>query len=256
MARIEANFVTMGTLANKSVFWKKNSVTSDTFAAFSNSLQTLIDIDYWDVSSGVDDTTFFWRAFFVRDGYFRSVRHYVPYSADAVEGETYLKAHKSLYKQLLRWGWGIVEVPLSIKVFLKNKKIPKPLKWIWIYDHLKTRVFMINVVFLITFGFTTLTLINPNVNQSSFAYLLPNIMSVILTFTLIFLVPAAYYRSKLTPEIPKEWPVWRKLVLFAEAFLVIFNLLTFSFFPMIEAQTRMMLGKKMKDLYHTPKMRA
>lgn len=123
------------------------------------------------------------------------------------------------------------------------------------YDHLKTRIFMINVVFLITFGFGLLTLVNPNVRQSSFAYSLPDTMSYILSFTLVFLLPAIYFRSKLTLPMPKHWPVWKKLVTFSEGFLVVINLLTFSFFPMIEAQTRMMFGKKMKDLYHTPKVR-
>lgn len=255
MARIESNFVTMGTLAHRSIFWSKNSLTTDTFAAFSNSLQTLIDANYWDVASGADDTTYFWRAFFARNGYFRAVKHYVPYSADAVEGESFYKAHKSLYKQLLRWGWGVVEVPISLKGFVQHKNIPLSTKLLWIYDHIKTRIFMINIVFLITFGFGILTLVNPNVKQSSFAYLLPDIMSVILTVTLIFLLPAAYYRAKLTPDIPKNWPLWKKLVIFAEGFVVIINLLTFSFFPLIEAQTRMLFGKKMKDLYHTPKMR-
>lgn len=255
MARIEANFVTMGTLAHRSLFWEKTSLTTDTFASFANSLKTLIDANYWDVSSGADDTTYFWRAFFARDGYFRAVKHYIPYSADAVEGASYLKAHKSLYKQLLRWGWGVVEVPISVKGFLTNKKVPLGLKMLWIYDHLKTRVFMINIVFLITFGFGLLTLVNPDVKQSSFAYVLPDIMSVILTVTLIFLIPAVIYRAKLTPPMPKEWSIFRRLRAFSEGFLVIFNLLTFSFVPMVEAQTRMMLGKKMKDLYHTPKMR-
>jgi len=255
MMRIEANFVTLGTLSHRSLFWKKNSLTTDTFAAFSNSLQTLIDADFWDVASGADDTTYFWRAFFARDGDFVAVKHYIPYSADAVEGATYLKAHKSLYKQLLRWGWGVVEVPISIDGFLKNKKIPTSKKILWIYDHFKTRVFLINIVFLITFGFGTLTLINPYVKQSSYAYILPDVMSVILTFTLIFLVPSMIYRAKLTPPLPKDWPLWKRLLSLLEGILVLFNLLTFSFIPMVEAQTRMLLGKKMKDLYHTPKVR-
>ena len=255
MARIESNFVTMGALASRSFMSEKSRQTSDTFASFSTSLQTLIDADYWDVASGVDDTTFFWRAFFKRNGDFMGTKHYIPYSADAVEGETFYKAHKSLYKQLLRWGWGVVEVPISVKGFMVNKEVPLSKKLLWIYDHLKTRVFMMNTVFLITFGFGLLTLVNPTVQQSSFAYALPDIMSVILTFTLIFLIPAAYYRKKLTPPIPEEWTIGKRLTYVAEGFLVIFNLLTFSFIPFIDAQTRLMLGMKMKDIYHTPKVR-
>ncbi|MFC1756215.1 hypothetical protein ACFLZK_02370 [Patescibacteria group bacterium] len=124
MPRIEANFVTLGTLSSRSVPWGLSSLTVETFAAYSCSLKTLIDCDYWDVQIGVDDTMFFWRAFNVRDGDFKLAQHYIPYSADAVEGKDYWDAHKSLYKQLVRWGWGALDVPLSFKVFLKNRRIP------------------------------------------------------------------------------------------------------------------------------------
>ena len=255
MMRIESNFVTLGTLASRSVPWGLSSLTKDTFAAYSASLQTLLDADFWDVQLGQDDTLFFWRAFFKRDGNFKLASHYIPYSADAVEGPNFLAAHKSLYKQLVRWGWGALEFPMSMTGFLRNNKIPIWKKVVWTYDHLKTRVVMINIVYLITFGFAILTLVNPNVKQSSFAYSLPDTMSTILTFTLVFLLPPIYFRTKLSPDIPREWPWWRKFLLNLEGFLVIGNLLTFSFFPFIEAQTRMMFGKRMKDLYHTPKVR-
>lgn len=255
MMRIEANFVTLGTLASRSLPWGIEDHTKDTFAAYSVSLQTLIDADYWDVTLGVDDTIFYWRAFFARDGNFRLATHYIPYSADAVESDTYWKSHKSLYMQLLRWGWGVIEVPYSIKRLLANKKVPLGKKIMWFYDHFKTRVMLINIVFLLTFGFGIATLINPNLRQSSFAYSLPNMMSYVLTFTLIFLLPNAFYRAKICKKIPEEWPIWRKAATMLESFLVIGNLLTFSFLPFVEAQTRMMLGIKMKDLYHTPKFR-
>jgi cellulose synthase/poly-beta-1,6-N-acetylglucosamine synthase-like glycosyltransferase len=255
MPRIEANFVTLGTLSSRSVPWGLSTLTKDTFAAYSCSLQTLIDADYWDVQLGVDDTIFFWRAYLVRDGDFKLADHYIPYSADAVEGKNYWEAHKSLYKQLLRWGWGALEVPLSIKIFIKNKNIPLSKKVLWVYYHFKNRVIKFNIVFLLTFGFAILTMVNPAVKQSSFAYSLPDAMSWILTFTLAFLIPPTYYRARLTPPMPREWSIFRKVAMNLEGLLVMANLLTFSFFPFIDAQTRMMFGKRMKDLYHTPKVR-
>lgn len=255
MMRIESNFVTLGTLASRSAPWGISSLTKDTFAAYSSSLQTLIDADYWDVQLGQDDTLFFWRAFFKRDGDFKLASHYVPYSADAVEGPNFWSAHKSLYKQLVRWGWGALEFPMSMTGFLKNNRIPLWKKILWTYDHIKTRVVLINIVYLITFGFAILTFVNPDVKQSSFAYSLPDTMSSILTMTLVFLLPPIYFRKKLSPDIPKDWSLLKRFIVSLEGFLVIGNLLTFSFFPFIEAQTRMMLGKRMKDLYHTPKVR-
>ena len=255
MMRIEATFVTLGTLSSRSIPRGVSHLTQDTFAAYSSSLITLIDADFWDVQLGIDDTIYFWRAFFARDGDFSMATHFVPYSADAVEGKNFLESHKSLYKQLLRWGWGVLEVPVSLKGFIKNKNIPFWKKTLWVYDHLKTRVVMINTVFLLTFGFALLTLANPDVKQSNFAYSVPDTMSLILTFALLFFIPPLYYRNKLAPPKPAEWPWWKKVLGDLESVFIIVNLLTFSFFPFVEAHTRMMLGKKMKDLYHTPKFR-
>jgi cellulose synthase/poly-beta-1,6-N-acetylglucosamine synthase-like glycosyltransferase len=252
MMRIEANAVTLGSLSD----WVVTRHTiKDIFSAYCVSLQTLIDADYWDVTLGIDDTIFYWRAFFARDGDFAGVCHYIPYSADAVEGKNFMDSHVALYRQLLRWGWGAIDFPLSVKGFMKNKKIPLSKKIRWMFEHFRKRVVLINIVFMITFGFGLVTLVNPYVKQSSFAYSLPSIMSVILTLTLIFLIPGAFYRQKIVKPHPKDWPLWKKFLIYLEGPLIILNLLTYSFIPWIDAQTRMLFGKKMKDLYHTPKLR-
>jgi len=254
MMRIEANAITLGSLSS----WgnHKTHTTEASFSSYSSSLQTLIDADYWDVQLGVDDTIFYWRAFFARNGNFDGIPHFIPYSADAVQGSTYWGSYKSLYKQLVRWGWGAIDFPLSMGEFLKNKHISLQKKVTWFLKHIERRIILINIVFLITFGFGIVTLVNPDVKQTTFAYSLPDVMSYILTIALVFLVPATYYRFQLASPMPKKWPLWRKFLGLMEGPLVILNMLTFSFFPFIEAQTRLMLGKRMKDLYHTPKVRS
>ncbi|MBP8961105.1 glycosyltransferase family 2 protein [Patescibacteria group bacterium] len=249
--RIEATSVALGGLAE----WSVKGKLKDTFSAYSSSLQTLIDADFWDVSLGVDDQIFYWRAFFVRKGDFWGVPHYIPYYADAVAGYNFFSSCKSLYKQLLRWGWGVIDFPLSVKEFLKNKEIPFYLKIAWMFRHLEKRVLLIDSVFLITFGFGILTFANPDVKQATFAYSFPQATSIILTATLVFFIPITLLRFKIVRPMPEEWPYWRKFLAVMEGPMVIFNMMSFSFFPQIEAQTRMLLGKKMKDLYHTPKMR-
>ena len=77
-----------------------------------------------------------------------------------------------------------------------------------------------------------------------------------MTITLIFLIPGTFLRLKVAPPFPSKWGIFKKFIRYLEGFAVIINLLTFSFFPYIEAQTRLMLGKRMKDLYHTPKVRS
>lgn len=252
MMRLEANSVTLGVISDWSV--SKGKVRK-CFSAFSVSLQTLIDAKFFDVALGADDTIFYWRAFFARNGEFDGVAHFIPYSADAVEGKNFIDSHRSLYKQLLRWGWGVVDFPLSVKEFLKKNNIKKSTKISWVARHIKERVLLVNIVFLITFGFAILTFVNPYVKQSSFAYSLPKITSLILTLTLVFMIPGIYFRKKFSVPPPEKWSKIRKGLTYLEGPLIMLNLLTYSFFPWIHAQTMMIFGKRFKDLYHTPKIR-
>ncbi|HXK52854.1 hypothetical protein H6802_00500 [Candidatus Nomurabacteria bacterium] len=253
LPRIEANSITLGTLSE----WAQGKAhVKDTFANYATSLTTLIDADYWEVKIGIiDDAVFFWRAFFVRKGDFIGVPHYIPFSADAVQEQNYLRTHKSMYKQLLRWGWGVVKVPMSLKGFLQRGDIPLSVKLVWTKRHLETSVIYLTTVYLMTFGLTLLTLVNPRAAQASFSYTLPDVVSFLLTVALVFFVPLTVFRSRIVKPIPKDWPLWRRLLVLFEGPMVVINLFTFSFLPFIEAQTRMMLGNKMKDLYHTPKVR-
>jgi len=250
--RLEANSVTLGVISDWAV--SKGKIRK-CFSAFSVSLQTLIDADYFDVALGADDTIFYWRAFFARNGNFDGVPHYIPYSADAVEGKTFRDSHKSLYKQLLRWSWGAIDFPLSVKTFMKRNDIKFSTKIKWLNRHIKERVVLTDIVFLITFGFMIVTLVNPYVRQSNFAYSLPKIMSFILTLTMVFMVPGVYFRKKFSAPPPENWSPFRKILTYFEAPLITINLLTYSFFPTLHAQTMMVLGKRFKDLYHTPKIR-
>jgi len=252
MMRLEANSVTLGVISDWAVSGGK---VRKCFSAFSVSLQTLIDADYFDVSLGADDTIFYWRAFFARNGEFDGVAHFIPYSADAVEGKDFIDSHRSLYRQLLRWGWGVVDFPLSVKGFLKRKEIKLSKKIKWIIRHIKERVLLVNIVFLITFGFAIVTLVNPYVKQSNFAYSLPNLTSLILTLTLVFMVPGIYFRKKFSTPPPEEWSKIRRALTYLEGPLIMLNLMTYSFFPWIHAQTMLLFGKRFKDLYHTPKIR-
>lgn len=250
LMRIEANSVSLGVMSN----WTTSGDTKETFSCYSASLDTLIAADYWDVGL-IDDTVFYWRAFFARKGDFKPKVFYVPNSSDAVHAETFLKAHVSLYKQLLRWGWGSVTTPIAFAGFLKNKEVPLSVKIAWTYNKAERHLIFRTIVFLITFGFTLLTFVNENVRQTTIAYRLPNIISVISTAGLLFFIPSTVFSHLMNPPIPKNWPLYKKILTYMEAPLVIVNLLTFSFIPFLEAETKMMFGRSNKNMHFTPKVR-
>ena len=78
-----------------------------------------------------------------------------------------------------------------------------------------------------TFGISFVTLVNYDARYIALAYRLPEIVSVILTFALIFLIPVTVFRSKIVKPIPKSWSFFKRILPLLEGPLVVVNLFTF-----------------------------
>ncbi len=247
LARIEANNITFGLLSNWTI--------GETFSCYSTALDTLIIAKYWDVKF-IDDTVFFWRALIAREGDFTPTYFHIPISQDATDGKNYINAHFNLFRQLLRWGWGSISTVIALKyLFLGNlKKITLSDKIYWAYNKIERHGILRTTVFLITFGFTIVTYVNVQFGNTSTVYGLPKIISTFLTGGMFMFIPLAIIRWKIyTP--PTKWPKWKRLLTIFEGLLVILDLLTFSFFPWLIAETRMMFGYTPKVTFYTPKTR-
>lgn len=253
ISRIESHNITMGMLSN----WTFSPYYKESFSCYSSALQTLVDADYWDTSM-IDDTVFYWRGLLAREGDFSGKPFYIPIYGDATGGDSYVKAHKNLYKQLERWGWGSVTTVLALKTMLKvmNKKTTFEDKVMWIVSKLERHLILRTVIFLLTFGFSILTLVNIAFKNSTTVYALPQTISLFLTTGLVMLLPAGYIKKKLYEHsIKKDWPWWKRNMVYIEGPLIMINLLTFSFIPWLIAETQMMFGKLPKSTFYTPKTR-
>ncbi|MBM4402057.1 MAG: glycosyltransferase family 2 protein [Candidatus Cloacimonetes bacterium] len=250
LMRIQANSVTLAVLSS----WTFEAHLKDTWSCFSIALTTLINVNYWDVTLGIDDTPFFWRAFFKKKGDFSGRTFYIPISSDAVQGKGFLDSHVSQYKQLLRWGWGVIVFPIAMRGFLTIPEIPFRQKLLQVFKMIEQYTIWRTITFLLTFGFPLLLFFNPKLRTTALGYNLPRLTGYILTLALVFLLPATAIREKIVKEKPKDWPWWKKVLTYLEGPLVIVNLLTYVFVPYVDAETRMMLGRKF-EFKTTPKIR-
>lgn len=249
--RIEACRVTAGILSEETY----PEIYQETFSAYSAALQTVVDANYWDVTL-IDDTMFYWRAFNARRGDFEEVKHYIPLYGYATGGKDFVSDTKSLYKQLVRWGWGSTATVVAIKSILskQNNQISISKKLIWLAAKIERHTLIRSTAFLLTFGFEMLTLVNVNFNNSSISYGLPQALSILLTIAFVLFLPYTYIKNKLYGGIPKTLPLYKKIFLLCEGPLVILNMLTSSFLPYIYAETRMMFGVLPKKTYYTEKI--
>lgn len=99
---------------------------SRNFSAHSQSMQALIDMDFWSVRTVVEDGHHFWRSYFRYDGDYRVYPLSIPIYQDAVLADGYLKTIKAQFVQLRRWTYGASDVAyIADKGFWHKNKAPK-----------------------------------------------------------------------------------------------------------------------------------
>lgn len=223
-------------------FLNEDIYVKDSFSSYVVNLETLEKFQFWDPEIANDDTAFYWNAMVRTKGTFKSEEVYIPTYNDAVEGTTYLKAHESYYKQQYRWGWGIVNVPITMAAMWKDKKtFPLYRKLILLRRIFENQIWVLTIVFVLTFGLSIARVLDPSYQFSAFSYNLSRLMGYIFTVITFSNFPIVMFKRKLSP-IPNNWNIFRHIQDFAETFLITINMLSFGFIPYVQAQTEMMLG--------------
>jgi hypothetical protein len=99
---------------------------SRNFSAHSQSLQALIDMNFWSVRTIVEDGHHFWRSYFRYDGDYRVYPLSIPIYQDAVLADGYWRTMKAQFIQLRRWTYGASDVAyIADKGFWHKNKAPK-----------------------------------------------------------------------------------------------------------------------------------
>jgi hypothetical protein len=97
--------------------------------------------------------------------------------------------------------------------------------------------------FIITIGLTLPSLLNPRFARTALGYTVPKLSSAVLTVALIFLVVMLVFDYIYKPQKPKDFPLWRAILMPLEFVLMPIAGFFFTALPGIDAHTRLMLGK-------------
>ncbi len=99
---------------------------SRNFSAHAQSMQALIDMDFWSVRTIVEDGHHFWRSYFHFDGDYRVFPLSIPIYQDAVLAEGYWRTIKAQFYQLRRWTYGASDIAyVADKGFYHKNKANK-----------------------------------------------------------------------------------------------------------------------------------
>jgi hypothetical protein len=214
------------------------------FAAHAQGLQTLIDTDYWSVTSIVEDGHQYWRTYFTYDGDHKVVPLLSPVYQDAVLAEGYLRTFKVQYLQLRRWAWGVSDFSYVVRSMLKNKNIPWGEKLIQIWRLFEGHYSWATAPLVITFVASLPVYLNQDfAKHNLLAYQLPVYASRIMTLALIGLIINILICWWSLPPKPDRYRQTRFIGMIAQWVLLPVTSIGFSSLAAIDAQTRLIFGK-------------
>jgi hypothetical protein len=214
------------------------------FAAHAQSLQTLIDTDYWSVTSIVEDGHQYWRTFFTYNGDHQAQPMYIAVYQDAVLAESYLRTFHMQYLQLRRWAWGISDFAYVVRQSLKNREIAWSNKLLQIWRLFEGHFSWATAPLILTFAaWLPLYLNSKFANESLLAHQLPIIASRIMNVAMIGLFVTIVISLISLPPRPPRYRRTRFVWMVLQWIMMPIIAIVFSAFAAIDAQTRLMIGK-------------
>jgi hypothetical protein len=95
-------------------------------SAHAQSLRSLLDMGFWSVRTVVEDGHQFWRSYFHHDGRYTVHPLSVPVYQDAVLATAYGRTLRAQFTQLRRWAWGASDIPyVAEKGYFTANDVPK-----------------------------------------------------------------------------------------------------------------------------------
>ncbi|MEK9156434.1 MAG: glycosyltransferase family 2 protein [Patescibacteria group bacterium] len=241
----------MRQIAMGSSFWQMIVNTRPSrlrnFSAHAQSLEALIEVDFWSKTTIVEDGHQYWRTYYHFNGQHEVVPIFTPIYQDAVLANSFWETLREQYLQKRRWSWGVSDIPYVMEHTIGNKKIPFIDRWanaliLW-EGHI---TWSTTSIVLATSAWWPLIL-NPDFRETVLAFNFPVVYSRLLTVAWIGMLVSLIVSTLLVPPHRGRKPIRRIIVdwLLTPIVLPVSNIL-FSSIPALESQTRLMCGKKME----------
>lgn len=226
------------------------------FSAHAQSLQALIDTDYWNVQSVVEDGHQYWRTYFRYDGNYSVVPLYVAIYQDAVNTGNWRKTILEQFKQLRRWAYGASDTPFVIVKMYRDRAIPWRKKAVQLFRQIEGYFSWAVAPLILAFGAFAPILLSPNADQSIIAQQLPTLLQRVNTVALVGLIGPIIASMLSMPPKPDHVPWTRRIGMFFQWVLVPVSLICFGSVAALNAQTRLMFARYLETFDATVKSRS
>lgn len=252
LARLIAFSTTFWSMMHQS--WPERLTT---FSSHSMPFKALVEVGFWQTNIVSEDSRIFWQFFLHYKGDWRAVPLYYPVYMDANVALSFWRTIKNIYKQQRRWAWGAENIPYVLSGFSANKISWEQKKYHGFHLIEDFHSWATNALIIFIFGWLPVLVGGANFDISLLSYNLPRVTSFIMTLASIGIITSAVLALSLLPSKPKKFKSSHYIFYLAQWMLMPITLIIMGSFPALEAQTRLMLGKRFHlDFWATPKSRS
>jgi len=215
-----------------------------TFSSHSMSFKTLVDVGFWPVDMISDDSAIFWKAFIHYDADYQTVPIYTTVSMDIVAGRNIRETFINIYKQKQRWAWGVENVPIVLRAFLKSKTIAMYKKITYGYRLLDTFISWATWSFLLAFIiWLPVFFAGREFTNSTAYYIVPRVQGTIFQLSSVGIVICVCLSILMLPSKRIRYSLLKKIQHIFEWLFIPVIILVLSALPALDSQTRLMFGR-------------
>lgn len=242
---------------NNSFFHTANSMRIHAlrnFSAHTQSLDALIDSDFWSVRTVVEDGHQFWRMYFRYDGDHEVVPIYAPIYQDAVLASTYRSTIVAQFKQIRRWTYGASDIAyMATRAFFMPNKISKIDAIFKFLRLLENHVAWASSSLLLIVAAWAPLIVVANPDDSIVALQLPSIISKVNLIGLVAIFSSMFIGYATLPPKPAHYKRTKYAVFFFQWALLPLVGVVFNSFAAYYAQTRLAMGRYFESFDVTEK---
>lgn len=211
------------------------------FSSHAQSMQALIEMNFWSKRTIVEDGHHFWRSYFRYDGDYRVYPLSIPIYQDAVLADGYFKTFKAQFYQLRRWTYGASDIAyIADKGFWHKNQAPKVDVLAKLLRALEGHVtWATGAILVLTAAFIP-PLFHP---QNLAANELPLIVSRIQRIGTVGLLASVYISMVTLPPRPARYRRRRSVLMLVQWVLIPVSSICFGALAAFNSQTRLIFKR-------------
>ncbi len=224
------------------------------FAAHSQGLKPLIDMNFWSVRTVVEDGHQFWRSYFHFNGKYDVVPIYTPIYQDAVLSETTKQTLKAQFVQVRRWAYGASDIAyVATRGFRKDRTVPL-LNFIGkLIRLIDSHVSWASASIIVAFGAWAPLFLNPEASRSIVAHELPTLVSNMQRVAMLGLFITVFLSFKMLPPRPERYKRRRSFWMLLQWLYMPITGIAYGAAAAMYSQTRLLFGRYMDKFDVTEK---